>query len=190
MNELRHKTTGVVLTEEAFRNQHPDMAFPAVLADTDVQHLNYQVVTVTPQPKHTEEQYVERNGVVRNAKGQYETAWVVRNYPAAEAAARKASATAHFRRTVIDYVQQRLDAFAASRGYGNADGSGAIVSACSYATSKDPKRAAEAERCVDLRDATWTALYALEADVLAKRKPQPKTIAEVEAYLPALTWNN
>lgn len=78
-------------------------------------------------------------------------------------------------------IQQRLDAFAQTRGY---DG---ILSACTYATSTVPKFQAEGQACVDARDATWSAGYAILAAVQAGERPMP-TMAEVMAELPALEW--
>lgn len=77
-------------------------------------------------------------------------------------------------------IQQRLDAFAQTRGY---DG---ILSACTYATSAVPKFQAEGQTCVDVRDATWTTAYAILADVQAGG-PMP-TMDQVMAELPALEW--
>jgi hypothetical protein len=79
-------------------------------------------------------------------------------------------------------VQQRLDEFAATRGY---DG---IFSACTYATSGIPAYAAEAAYCVQARDATWGAFYAILAEVSAGNRPMPATIADIEDELPALAW--
>ena len=77
-------------------------------------------------------------------------------------------------------IQVRLDAFASERLY---DG---ILSACTYSASTDPIFAAEGRRCVALRDATWREGYKIMAEV-AQGGPVP-TWAEVEARLPALTW--
>jgi len=79
-------------------------------------------------------------------------------------------------------IQQRLDDFARTRNY---DG---ILSACTYATSSVPKFATEGQYCVDARDATWTAAYAILAEVLAETRPMPASIEDIEADLPALAW--
>jgi hypothetical protein len=78
-------------------------------------------------------------------------------------------------------IQKRLDDFAHTRNY---DG---ILSACTYATSAVTAFAAEGLRCVQARDATWTAAYALLADVLAGRRAMP-TLSQVMAELPVLSW--
>lgn len=79
-------------------------------------------------------------------------------------------------------AQDRLDAFARTRNY---DG---ILSACTYATSAVPNFAAEGQYCVQARDQTWAALYALMADVQGGTQPMPETIEAVMALLPALEW--
>lgn len=84
--------------------------------------------------------------------------------------------------SVIAATQARLDAFAKTRNY---DG---ILSASTYATSTVLKFAAEGQYAVDARDQTWSALYALMAEVLAGTRPMPESFAEVEPLLPNLVW--
>jgi len=81
----------------------------------------------------------------------------------------------------IQKVQARLDDFARTRGY---DG---ILSACTYATSTNPKFAAEGRYCVQARDATWAKCYEILGAVQFGRRPMP-TWAELEAELPVLQW--
>jgi hypothetical protein len=78
-------------------------------------------------------------------------------------------------------VQARLDAFARTRGY---DG---ILSACTYATSTNPKFAAEGQYCVQARDATWAKCYEVMNAVQSGERPVP-TWEELEAELPPLEW--
>ena len=82
---------------------------------------------------------------------------------------------------VTALVQERLDAFAASRGY---DG---ILSACTYATSTVPKFQSEGLVSVNARDATWAACYAVLAAIQAGERLMP-TMAEFVAELPTLEW--
>ena len=83
---------------------------------------------------------------------------------------------------IVQATQTRLDAFAQERNY---DG---ILSACSYATSTVPKFQAEGQYCVQARDATWAALYAILAQVETGERPLPAGYAELEAELPILAW--
>lgn len=79
-------------------------------------------------------------------------------------------------------IQQRLDGFARQRNYDS------ILSACTYATSTVAKFKTEGQACVNLRDATWAAAYAILADVQAGNRPMPKGLDDIEADLPALVW--
>lgn len=79
-------------------------------------------------------------------------------------------------------IQKRLDAFARSRHYDN------ILSACTYATSAVAKFQAEGQACVNLRDATWAAAYAVLEQVNSGQRPLPDDLADIEADLPALEW--
>ncbi len=82
--------------------------------------------------------------------------------------------------TITAEVQQRLDGFAQTRNY---DG---ILSACTYATSTVPQFATEGQYCVNARDSTWAALYAVMADVQAGTIPMPSGIDDIS--LPVLEW--
>jgi hypothetical protein len=81
-----------------------------------------------------------------------------------------------------DAIQLRLDTFARTRNYDS------ILSACTYATSTVPKFAAEGQYCVEARDATWSAAYAILDEVLAGTRPMPESIADIDADLPVLAW--
>jgi len=83
---------------------------------------------------------------------------------------------------IVQATQCRLDDFAQSRNYDS------ILSAATYATSSVQKFAVEGQIAVDLRDATWAALYTLFADVEAGTIPMPTDSTDVEPLLPALTW--
>lgn len=83
---------------------------------------------------------------------------------------------------ITGQVQKRLDDFAKTRDY---DG---ILSAITYATSTNPKFAAEAAYCLSARDATWTKMYELLDEVLAGTRPIPLSIEDIESELPVLVW--
>lgn len=87
------------------------------------------------------------------------------------------------RNEITGQVQQRLDNFARTRNYDN------ILSACTYATSNVPKFAQEGQRCVNLRDATWNAMYVYISEVEAGTRPMPTGYADVEPLLPTLSWS-
>jgi len=83
---------------------------------------------------------------------------------------------------IVEFVQKRLDTFAATRNY---DG---ILSAASYKDSTIPSFAAEAMRAIELRDQTWAVLYIYLEEVNARTKPRPRSIEDIEKILPVLTW--
>jgi hypothetical protein len=81
-------------------------------------------------------------------------------------------------RLFIGATQERLDRFAGTRGYEG------ILSACTYVTSTVPKFAAEAQYCVEARDATWVAAY----EMLDEVKAGTLSPEDALAALPALQW--
>jgi hypothetical protein len=83
---------------------------------------------------------------------------------------------------ISEKIQQRLDGFAATRGYDN------ILSACTYATSSNAIFAAEGQYCVAVRDETWSAFYTVIDAALAGTRPMPASVADIESDLPALAW--
>lgn len=91
---------------------------------------------------------------------------------------------------IVDYVLNkvkaysatRLDSFARTREY---DG---IISLCTYATSTVEKFRVEGQRGVDLRDQSYAALYQYLEAMLTGAEPVPKSLSDVEAKLPVLTW--
>lgn len=80
-----------------------------------------------------------------------------------------------------DAVQLRLDNFARERGYGS------ILSACTYVTSTSPRFAADGQKCVEVRDATWLACYEILGAVMAGARTMP-SLSELMAELPVLAW--
>ena len=83
---------------------------------------------------------------------------------------------------VVAGTQARLDAFAQTRGY---DG---ILSCATYSASTVEKFAAEGQYAVEARDETWSALYAMLAEVEAGTRPLPGGYSDVEPELPPLAW--
>jgi hypothetical protein len=105
--------------------------------------------------------------------------WVVRDFPPPPPPPAKTPEQVQAEFSAA--IQARLDGFAQERLYDS------ILSACTYAASSDPAFAAEGQRCIELRDATWRAAYGILADALAGNRPAP-SIESLFDELPALTW--
>lgn len=91
--------------------------------------------------------------------------------------------TAALQTQITKDTQAHLDAFARTRGYDS------MLSACTYATSTVPAFAVEGQHCVTLRDTTWTALFAIFAQVQAGTRAMPTLFSEVVGELPVLVWD-
>lgn len=85
---------------------------------------------------------------------------------------------------IIQQTQTRLDQFAQTQGYDS------ILSATTYATSRNSKFAQEGQYAVEQRDATWTKLLEILAEVELGIRPVPNNYLDIEAELPVLAWPN
>lgn len=157
---------------------NPQVSFPAQIPDERLADWGVFRVQETPQPGYDETTQTLVENQPAEVNGRWVQVWEVQAASAAEITARKEA----IKQQIADDVQQRLDAFAQSRGYDS------IVSACSYATSQHPKYGPEGRYCVSAREQTWDALFAIEADVLAGTRPMPTGYDDIKSELPALVW--
>lgn len=86
------------------------------------------------------------------------------------------------RREIVMNTQSSLDNFAQSRGYDN------ILSLTTYVTSTNATYRIEAERGVELRDATWSKLYEIQEQIESGTRSVPASFLEIQSELPALVW--
>lgn len=160
------------------RRDNPQVSYPAQPTDETLESCNVYRVTPMLPPAYDPNSYKLVELLPVMVHGAWEQAWSVVPLDQDEVTARQQQVKAE----ITEQVQQRLDTFAQSRGYDN------IVSACSYATSQHQKYGAEGRYCVQARENTWDALFAIEAEVVAGTRPLPNGYADIEAELPALVW--
>ena len=79
-------------------------------------------------------------------------------------------------------TQNRLDAFAQTRGYEN------INSATTYINSSVTKYKNEGTYASSARDSTWNALYQIIEDATDGKREKIVDFSKIESELPSLTW--
>lgn len=163
---------------EQLRRDNPQTIFAAQMTQEMFAEWNVFPVQQTAAPGYDSLTQTLREDTPALIGGSWVQVWEVRPATPEELAQRKQQ----IRAEITDAVQARLDAFAATRGYDN------IVSACSYATSAHAKYGPEGRYCVAAREATWDALFAIEAEVVAGTRPMPYGYDSIESDLPVLTW--
>lgn len=163
-----------------FRASYPNTSFPANITDVELSAYGVVRIILTGQPTYNQltQSVRETTPAYSAQRSRWEQVWEIVEASAEEVEARKQAIKAQ----ITADVQNRLDAFAQSRGYDN------IVSACSYATSQHPKYGPEGRYCVNAREQTWDALFAIEAEVIAGTRPMPTGYDDIESELPPLVW--
>ena len=198
MSYINTETGAYPVTESEIRAANSNTSFPTPFRAPE----EYVPVFPSPQPAYDAVIRTAREiAPVLTPKGHYEQAWevvprfaehtddegVVHTVAEQEAAAIAADQTAKaktLQESVVAATQQRLDTFARTRNY---DG---ILSACTYATSTVSQFAVEGQYAVQVRDATWAALYQILAEAEAGTRPVPASFDDVQPLLPALEWPN
>jgi len=159
----------------------PNIILPAVLRDEDLEFIGVLELRVDARPVDPSKVFTPASPALRD--GVWCQAWTARAATASEIAAEQAALIATVTKCVVD----RLNAFAATRNYGD-DQTSPIVAACSYAASQHARYGPEGRYCMAVREQTWDILYQIQADVLAGRRPMPADFSEIEPELPALAW--
>jgi hypothetical protein len=162
------------------RKDNPQTSFPKNPTDELLASFNVFPVRPTEQPAYDPMTQRVEEGTPALQAGEWVQVWTVTALTAEEVAAQQAA----LQDAIVAQTQQRLDDFARTRNY---DG---ILSACTYATSTVSKFAAEGQYCVEARDATWSTLYQILAEVQAGTRPAPGGFADIEGDLPQLVWPN
>jgi hypothetical protein len=159
------------------RRDNPQVSFPKNIPDIILVDFNVYPLTETSQPEVVYTQKVEEGTPVL-VNGVWTQVWNVVDKTPEEIA----SYLEQLQQEIASQTQNRLNIFARTRDY---DG---ILSLCTYATSTVPKFAAEGQYGVDARDATWTTLYNILAEVEAGTRPVPSGFEDIESELPILIW--
>lgn len=196
MSYINTQTGQYPISEQQIRNENPNTSFPILFVPPD----EYALVFTSPQPEHNQViQFAREVAPEMTVKGHYEQRWeilskfseytddagAVHSVAEQEANALTADAKEKAKRlidTCVTNTQQRLDTWAKERNY---DG---ILSLCTYATSSNSRFAIEGQRGVDNRDATWSKLYQILADVESGIRPVPNGYVDIESELPELVW--
>ena len=175
---INPQTLQVFKLHSDIRAAFQNVSFPLVMSEEDIASVGVFPVTQTAQPSFNRlTQKVEETTPVL-VGADWTQQWAVVGLTAEEQAATALQVQAE----IVDATQKRLDDFAKTRNY---DG---ILSACTYATSAVPQFQAEGQYCVSARDATWTVLYQILAEVQAGTRPAPTGYADIEPDLPSLSW--
>lgn len=83
-----------------------------------------------------------------------------------------------------NFTMDKLNEFVQTRDYDS------MLSLVSYKDSQIPKFSAEAARGIELRDQIWTAMVGFFQQLQQDLVPVPRSLGEVEAIMPALTWGD
>lgn len=165
-------------SEREIRSTFPNTSFPVPFVPPE----GYAVLFQYPQPIYDAiTEFVQEVTPVKINDKWYQT-WEVVTLDADTILANQATGSVVLQQTIVDATQKHLDTFAKTRNYDS------ILSACTYATSAIPKFQSEGQYCVNSRDATWSKLYSILAEVQAGTRPMPQNYSEIEPELPQLTW--
>lgn len=96
MGEYRHKVTGEVKSQGEWRAANPNISMPRVWNQNVLDALNIEAVFEAPKPDAGPYQTVARNGVVKDANGNWVTAWEVRDMFSDDAEGTKAEKEAAY----------------------------------------------------------------------------------------------
>lgn len=106
MGDYRHRTTGEVKTQGEWRSHFKNTSFPKVWTQNTLNAMQLDAVLEAPKPTAGQYQTIVRNGVTQDAKGNWVTAWLVRDMFADDDESTKAEKEAAY--------QASLDAVAAA----------------------------------------------------------------------------
>jgi hypothetical protein len=158
-------------------DKYPNISFTLPLEATqfpsgiiEVQAVQAPVVEYTQDV--IEETPVEVNGV-------WKQSWTIIPAPTEEIERRVQALKGILQRA----VQSKLDDFARTRNYDN------ILSCTTYYNSAVSKFQQEAQYCIQMRDAYWSACYSILQQFESGQRSMP-TVEQLLGELPVLQWPN
>lgn len=179
-------------TEDAIRKAHPDITF-----EVPFKSDRYLPVADTPPPNANQVTHEVRETEPQYIRGQWYRSWGVFARPKDEVTARTKEAVDALKANIVYRTQQRLDEFAATRGYSGTD------SLSKYQNLTDAQIASletedlraqvtkfrtECQYLALMTAVTWATLYTLMEKVLAGQSPMPTGYEDIEGDLPSLVW--
>lgn len=175
---LRTNAAGTVINANynprSLKVEYPNTSFPRNMsAELLASYYVFEIAETTPPSGDvvTEAAPAKINGV-------WTQQWDSRDFTTGEVQQQLEELQA----SIIASTQAHLDKTARDHGY---DG---ILSACSYTTSIITRYKTEGDYCVTLRDATWSTLETILAEVQAGTRAIPSSFADIEDDLPAVVW--
>lgn len=179
MRYLNTRTREYPLSEFDIKQRNPNISFPSDFSNLPEDYVS---VKYSPSPPfNSMAEFPEEDSPIE-INGEWVQAWKI--VPLSEEVIQKnlLQKSQELKADIVNSTQERLDSFARTRNY---DG---ILSACTYATSNVPKFSREGQAAVNLRDATWAALYQILEEVQTGKRNAPMGFQDIEADLPALEW--
>jgi hypothetical protein len=165
------------VNEQQVRAALNNISLPPFVTINDIDQYGYGQIVIDPTRKADPGYKLVEAGYVLSSGVNY-----VMSYTQVIMTEQEMLADTDIQNSSIVLTQQRLDAFAKTRGYDN------IASACSYATSTVPKFKSDADYCIAVRDNTWTTLFTILNDIATGAPNVPTDVAEVLEQLPVLSW--
>lgn len=167
------------ISDQEIRKLYPNTSFPVTFQAPE----DYAYVFPAPIPSYDPiTQYYIEVAPKLSIKNNWEQQWEVVDLSVEQIAINELEHRNQIKNSIEQQTQQRLDDFAKTRNY---DG---IMSCCTYASSSNLNFKAEADYCISARDATWTTIYQILADVENNVRPLPASYEEIQAELPVLQW--
>ena len=177
---INPKTSEIFILHSDIRSAFPSVSFPFDMSEDDIASVGVLPVSQISPPAFDRLTQKLSDAVPALVNGTWTQQWEVTSLSTDE----QKVVIDQIRSEIVADTQSHLDDFARTRTY---DG---ILSLCTYATSTNPTFAKEGQYGVNIRDATWTKLYEVLAEVEAGTRPAPTGYVDIESELPILDWSN